>query len=59
LIETPVDGRLGRRRSLKFHLQEIGWRCRRRIFAGLTKKIFSHRRRFTSHDSAVSQSPST
>jgi hypothetical protein len=58
LIETPVEGRPGRRRSAKVHLRATRLRCQRRIVAGVTGKIFAHRLRFASRDSAVSQSRS-
>jgi hypothetical protein len=56
LTETPVDGRPGRRRSVKVHLRATKRRCQRRIVAGATGKISAHRRRFTRRDNAASQS---
>jgi hypothetical protein len=58
LSDAPVDGRPGRRRSVKVHLRATRLRCQREIVAGVTGKISAHRQRFTSRDNAVSQSRS-
>jgi hypothetical protein len=56
LTETPVDGRPGRRRPVKVHVQAARRRCQRRIEAGVTGKIPARRRRLTSRGNAVIQS---
>ncbi|WP_221640168.1 hypothetical protein [Actinoallomurus bryophytorum] len=58
MSDALVEGRPGRRRSVKVYFRAASLRCQRKIVVGVTGKISAHRQRFTSRDSAVSQSRS-